>query len=162
MKKAKIYLDDYRIPKNNDWMIVKNYDEFTSVIRNVGLSNIEEIQFDHDLGDKAIMEYYMNTSKTFTIDYNLIHPEMTGYDCAKFLVDFYVDNGYTKEEFPFVYTHSANPVGRANIEGYLNGFFKVNKIDRLCEYRSLPHSLRVSVEIGKVGLTLPNDDTNTE
>lgn len=153
----KVYLDDYRIPIDKDWTLVKSYDEFVDVVSE-NFSEIEEIQFDHDLGDMAIMEYYQNTSKSFTINYDMIHPEMTGYDCAKWLVDFFMDGNYDKKQFPFVYTHSANPVGRANIEGYLNGFFKTFKIDRLCEYREIPHNLHNSIDMGKRGIWMPDDD----
>lgn len=119
----KLYLDDIRIPHSDEWTVVKNYEEFCSWITQVGLESISEIQFDHDLGDKSIIE-------------------KNGNDCAKFLVDFYLNNNYIEEDFPLVFTHSANPVGRANIEGYLNGFFKSYKIPRICKYRKIEHDFR--------------------
>ena len=46
----------------------------------------------------------------------------TGYDFAKWLVDMDMDNIYKfPENFSF-HVHSANPVGKANIEGYLNNY----------------------------------------
>ena len=42
-------------------------------------------------------------------------------DCAKWLVDFCMDN---KVELPKFYVHSANPVGADNIRGLLNNFIK--------------------------------------
>ena len=40
----------------------------------------------------------------------------SGYDCAKWLVDYCLDNGITIPNFG---VHSANPVGAENIRGLL-------------------------------------------
>lgn len=42
-------------------------------------------------------------------------------DCAKWLVDYCIDNG---QPLPIFYVHSVNPVGADNIRGLLNGFAK--------------------------------------
>jgi len=40
----KIYLDDVRTPiDKNDWVVVRNYDEFVDKINEIGLENIELI-----------------------------------------------------------------------------------------------------------------------
>lgn len=128
----KIYLDDIRTPVDTSWVVVRSYDEFVEKVLEIGLENIETISLDHDLGDSAMEEYHNNVSPNYTLDYNNI-TEKTGYDCSKWLVNHYFDNYDTKEirsnkkksgiVFPTVYTHSANPIGSANIMGYINNFF---------------------------------------
>lgn len=132
--KQKIYLDDVRTPVNPEWVVVRSYDEFVEKVRELGFENIEVISLDHDLGDTATSEYFNNVSPNYTLDYSNIE-EKTGMDCAKWLVDYYYDNYNFAEDlisrkskkilgitFPKVYTHSANPIGSANIMGYINNF----------------------------------------
>jgi len=132
--KQKIYLDDVRTPVNPEWVVVRSYDEFVEKVRELGFENIEVISLDHDLGDTAMSEYFNNVSPNYTLDYSNIE-EKTGMDCAKWLVDYYYDNYNLAEDlisrkskkilgitFPKVYTHSANPIGSANIMGYINNF----------------------------------------
>lgn len=117
--KHRIYLDDVRTPVDQEWIVVRNYDEFVTKVQELGLENIEIISLDHDLGDSAMQEYYTNVSPNYTLDYSNI-TEKTGYDCAKWLVDLALDT--QSSHFPVVYTHSANPIGSANIMGYINNF----------------------------------------
>ena len=82
----KIYLDDLRaIPKG--FVGLRSYAEFISHIKNNGLPDF--ISFDHDLG--------LNES---------------GYDCAKWLVAYCLDN---EMELPDFAVHSQNPVVKQNI-----------------------------------------------
>ena len=95
----KLYLDDIRaIP--NGFIGVPNFAEFIQFIIEKGLPGL--ISFDHDLGE-----------------------EKTGYDCAKFLVEYCLDH-HTK--LPEYLVHSQNPVGKENIEKLLDNFsnFKNN------------------------------------
>jgi len=94
---VRLYLDDVRNPKRKDWTIVRNFTEFVSHITKFGLP--EEISFDHDLGEN----------------------QKTGYDCAKWLCDYCWDNGLP---VPTWNVHSANPVGRDNINAILQSFEK--------------------------------------
>ena len=55
-EKIRLYLDDVRTPKDADWKVVRNYDEFVSTVMYIGLENIELISLDHDLGDTAMNE----------------------------------------------------------------------------------------------------------
>lgn len=132
--KVKIYLDDIRTPVNPDWIVVRSYDEFVEKVREIGFENIDVISLDHDLGDTAMNEYFNNVSPNYTLDYSNIK-EKTGMDCVKWLVNYYYDNYNLAEDlisrknkkiigitFPKVYTHSANPIGSANIMGYCNNF----------------------------------------
>ena len=129
--KAHIYLDDVRTPNEEGWIVVRNYEEFVDAVTKIGLENIEVVTLDHDLGDTAMQEYFNNVSPNYKLDYDNIK-EKTGLDCAKWLIDHYLDKYNTEESrkekrdsgiiFPKVFTHSANPIGSANIMGYVNNF----------------------------------------
>ena len=128
--KTLLWLDDVRDPFANDgeWLVyspirrpyevswVKSYDEFIAWIGENGLP--DAICFDHDLGldlvhEKGTMSKRALKRHRKTPDYK------TGYDCAKWLVDYCLDNGKT---LPAYAIQSANPVGRDNINGLLQGF----------------------------------------
>lgn len=107
-----LFLDDIRDPSWVHWMklpspiegwvVVRSHDEFVSVIQQRGLPSF--ISFDHDLDQEGQLE-----------------AELTGMDCAKWLVDFCLDNEMVVPEFA---VHSQNPPGRANIQGLLESFQK--------------------------------------
>lgn len=124
--KKRIYLDDMRTPvESGEWVVVRNYDEFVQSVLKIGIENISFISLDHDLGESAMKEYFNNVVNNYVINYNNIK-EKTGYDCAKWLVEHFISlieaNGDC--EIPQIYSHSANPVGAANIIGYINNFLK--------------------------------------
>ena len=114
MSKKILWLDDYRNP--NDWIDyiklvyprmvkepnvviwVKSYNEFVEYITNYGLP--DAIGFDHDLADDG-------------------PNEKTGYDAAKFLVEYCLENNADLPEFE---SQSTNPAGRENILNLLNNF----------------------------------------
>ena len=48
-----------------------------------------------------------------------VHIEKTGYECAKWLVDYCIKNGL---KCPDYYCHSMNPVGKDKIVGLLGSF----------------------------------------
>ena len=91
-----LYLDDIRQTPEN-FERVYDYDEFVNFINKNGVP--EFISFDHDLGEGK-----------------------TGFDCAKFLVDYCLDKRITKINF---HVHSQNPVGKENIEKLLENFNKL-------------------------------------
>jgi hypothetical protein len=136
MEKIRIYLDDIRTPLNTDWTICRNYDEFVKKVEEVGLDNIEIISLDHDLGETAIREYFKNVTNNYILDYNNIH-EKTGYDCAKWLVEKSIETGIN---LPIIITHSANPIGSANIMGYINNYLKNKRLPQNCVRTQIPHS----------------------
>jgi len=148
----RIYLDDVRTPKDKDWMVVRNYHEFVNLVQKVGIRNIGTISLDHDLGDSAMNEYYNNVAPNFKLDYENIN-EKTGYDAAKFLVDeFYSQyperlamNYFDKKKepimFPIVLVHSANPIGSANICGYINNFLMNEVKPQNCVRVQIPHTV---------------------
>ena len=130
----KIYLDDIRTPIDDSWIVVRNYDEFVEKVSQIGIQNIETISLDHDLGDTAMKEYFNNVSPNFILDYNNIH-EKTGYDCAKWLVNQCMDH---KLNMPTVYVHSANPIGSANIMGYINNYLMNVRKPQTCIRLQIP------------------------
>lgn len=135
MKKYAMFLDDYRQPLDcfgyvhlygirpdlyttNEWVIVRNYDEFVKYIEENGLP--EMISFDHDLAEI----HYAPENQYHRYDEWLAEQnctEKTGMDCAKWLVDYCEDNNL---DLPLYYVHSMNPWGRKNINGYLENYLK--------------------------------------
>ena len=132
----KIYLDDVRTPVDETWVVVRNYDEFVNKIMYYGLENIETISLDHDLGDTALSEYHRNVKYNYTLDYNNI-VEKTGYDCCKFLVNLSMDNNIPLTQ---IYVHSANPIGSANIMGYINNYLMNCNLPQTCVRVKIPHT----------------------
>lgn len=133
--KIQLYLDDIRSPNNDDWSVVRNYDEFVAHIRLNGLGKYEVISLDHDLGDTAQKEYFNNVSPNYQLDYNNIL-EKTGLDCAKWLV---AESMNSKIPLPQIYTHSANPIGSANIMGYVNNYLKNCRLPQTCIRVKIEH-----------------------
>jgi hypothetical protein len=122
----KLFLDDIRNPKDgiglvpsnlnqfywaNDWSVVRTYDEFVSYITQNGLPNF--ISFDHDLADEHYVAY-MELQKGKIEE--SVPTEKTGYQAAKWLVDYCVDNSLSIPEY---IVHSQNEVGKKNIQSYL-------------------------------------------
>ena len=126
--KIKLYLDDIRTPLDKEWEVVRTFEEFVKHIQQVGLENYDVISLDHDLGDSAIQEYILNGSPNYTLDYSNIL-EKTGMDCAKFLV---AESMSTSIPLPQIYVHSANPIGSANMMGYVNNYLKNQKLPQTC------------------------------
>jgi hypothetical protein len=135
MKKI-IYLDDIRTPINPDWIVVRSYDEFVAKVTEIGLDNIDVISLDHDLGDTAMREWYNNVYSNYQLDYDNI-TEKTGYDCAKWLVNRWLDGQPVVE----VFTHSANAIGSANIMGYINNYKHINHLPQDCVRVNIPHTV---------------------
>ena len=136
-EKMRLYLDDVRTPKDADWEVVRSYDEFTAHIRLHGLENYDLMSLDHDLGDTAMTEYYNNVHPNYTLDYNNI-TEKTGLDCAKFLVAESMTKGIP---LPAIYVHSANPIGSANIMGYINNYFMNCRLPQACIRAKIEHTI---------------------
>jgi hypothetical protein len=151
IQNIKIYLDDIRTPTDPSWVVVRNFDEFVAKVSEFGLESISEISLDHDLGDSAKSEYFQNTRLSSSINYENIS-EKTGYDAAKWLIDHWHSANRTDEDairemrikksigFPLVYTHSANPVGSANIMGYINNFLKNYRMPQNCVRVRIDHT----------------------
>ena len=103
--KMKMYLDDIREPKDSYDVIVRSYEEAVMFVQKNGIPSY--ISFDHDLGCEDTGEILKS-----------------GYDFAKWLVDMDIENIY---KFPDNFSfniHSANPIGRNNINSILNNYLK--------------------------------------
>jgi hypothetical protein len=140
MKKVRVYLDDVRIPTDEDWVLATNYQEFVDKVNEIGLENIETISLDHDLGEGAMIEYYNNVRKNYELNYNNIE-EKTGFDACKFLVNESLDKGIP---LPTVYVHSANPIGSANMMGYINNYLMNCHLPQTCIRVNIEHTINES------------------
>ena len=118
--KYHLFLDDERnvsdvtwitLPSkiNNHWVTVRSYREFVHTILSFGIP--EYVSFDHDLAD----QHYGHGLTNDAIPYDQ-YTEMTGYDCAKWLVDFIEER---RLKFPEYSIHSMNPIGSNNIRTYI-------------------------------------------
>lgn len=135
MPKIKIYLDDVRTPVEDGWTVVRNYEQFVSSVMHYGLENIDIISLDHDLGDTAMKEWHTNVYTNYKLDYNNI-TEKTGMDCAKWLVEQWMDGQPVVD----VFTHSANAIGSANIMGYINNYRHINRLPQNCVRVRIEHT----------------------
>jgi hypothetical protein len=137
MSKIRLYLDDVRIPSGPDWVLVKDYQQFVDKVEEVGLENIEVISLDHDLGEGAMIEYYNNVRKNYQLDYDKIE-EKTGFDVCKYLVNKSID---TNIPLPTTYVHSANPIGSANMMGYINNYLMNCRLPQTCVRVTIEHTI---------------------
>ena len=85
-------------------------------------------------------EYFNNVAPNYKLDYDNI-TEKTGLDCAKWLIDHYLENQGNEFYFPHVYTHSANPIGSANIMGLVNNFLKNMRKPQTCVRVRIDHTI---------------------
>ncbi len=137
-EKIWLYLDDVRTPNSENWTVVRNYDEFVSHIMLNGLENYEVISLDHDLGEESMYEYYTNVKNNFTLNYDNIVNEKTGMDCAKYLVAKSMEKGIP---LPQIYIHSANPIGSANMMGYINNYLMNCGLSQTCIRVKIEHTI---------------------
>lgn len=126
----KLFLDDERtptqvtwIPSHNyyvgPWMIVRSYQEFCSYITEAGLPDF--ISFDHDLADEHYGALAMYEHDDGDMVKTFERFDNTGYTAAKWLVEYCIQN---KLQIPPYVVHSMNPVGKENIEKYLENAIK--------------------------------------
>lgn len=101
MTKMKIWLDDVRQPPDASWEWHQEIIYAWQVIRN-GL--VSEVSLDHDLGDE----------------------QPTGYDLLKWIEESLMTDKIDKDCVPTMTIHSANPVGRKNME------LAIENIKKLC------------------------------
>ena len=96
----KVYIDDIRTPRNKYDKVLRNSEESIEYFTRYGCP--EFISFDHDLGG-----------------------DDTAMRIVKFLIEMDLD--MQGEFIPIDFTfnvHSANPVGKKNIEGYLGCYLR--------------------------------------
>jgi len=85
---------------NERWTIARKWEDVAYYISIKGFPSF--ISFDHDLGEG----------------------EKTGYEIAKLLIDYVMDGQYKFPENFDYYVHSKNPIGKQNIESYLNNYLQ--------------------------------------
>ena len=113
-RKTLLWLDDCRNPLDTrvDWLAfspigrnvdvvwLKDADSFMAYIAENGLP--DAICFDHDLAEDS-------------------YDERTGYDCAKFVVDYCMDHHL---DIPPYSIQSSNPVGAENIRHLMDNYHR--------------------------------------
>lgn len=143
-KKYNLFLDDVRNPiatfqyTNNlvytdlKWVVVRSYEEFVRYIVANGLPEI--VSFDHDLADEHYNNDMYKGVEVYSKNYEKFE-EKTGYDCVKWLCDFYIDHHSleNREQFPKWYIHTMNPAGMENMKMYILSYlchFEPERIHR--------------------------------
>jgi hypothetical protein len=139
--RLRLYLDDIRTPVDDDWIVVRDYDEFVKQIKLHGIGNFEVMSLDHDLGEGAMVEYYTNVKNNYMLDYNNIN-ERTGMDCCRYLVS---ESMNEKIPLPQIYVHSANPIGAANMLGYINNYLMNCRLPQTCVRVQINHTIDESL-----------------
>jgi hypothetical protein len=102
----KMFIDDERHPAKNKKFdyIVRDYKEAMKIFNKQGCPSF--ISFDHDLGTRS----------------------KTGFDIVKNMVERDLDKRSRWIPNNFTYdVHSANPVGKKNIEGLLDNYLEKRK-----------------------------------
>jgi len=105
----KIFLDDVRDPFNDDWTLVRSYEDFIRLVLSGKL--ITHLSFDHDLGMIGRIE------------------APTGMDAAKFFVNEVLDDPDLANNLQSVHVHSSNPAGVQNITGLFKSARKQGVFD---------------------------------
>lgn len=97
----RMFIDDERLPFEEDFVVVRNMAEAKRTIDVLGFPGY--VSFDHDLGEN----------------------QPTGYDFVKWLIekDQDVDWWYYPSRFEW-FVHSQNPVGKENIEKFINNYYR--------------------------------------
>ena len=113
----KLYLDDIRYPiqsgyNNNNWVVCRNDKTFKNMFTSFERI-ITDISFDHDIDS-----------------YDDKGNEITGYDCLKWLCNYIQDNELDISDLRLNF-HSANPVGKENMQSYWNNFQRHYKENNL-------------------------------
>lgn len=109
----RMYIDDLRNPPDRSWVVVRSVEAAQAYISEYGFPYL--ISFDHDLGMKGKL-----LPSGLWVGEEVDLP--SGYDFAKWLVEQDMDKPWMAAvDFKYI-VHSANPVGAANIYGYLNNY----------------------------------------
>ena len=104
----KIFIDDVRCAPSDEWIIIRDSKSAINYFSSNTCPDI--ISFDHDLGE-----------------------EDTGYDLLKWLIFYDMNKPYIKKDI-IIICHSANPVGKINIEKYWESYKKL-KEDRNLKWK---------------------------
>ena len=124
-----LFLDDERAPNGvpwvdlpdiprNDWVIVRNIEDFKRTIDQHGIPKF--VSFDNDLK----REHYDNFLENNCADFEFEKFDDTGFNCAQYLVEKCLEQN---KEVPDFECHSMNTVARAVIREYLRECRKIIK-----------------------------------
>lgn len=126
----KALLDDMRTPEEvfgytnaqiykEEWEICRNYEQFKAFVRKANVL-ITHISFDHDLGEDEAKEKVAKgmSKRKARKEKKLVK---SGYDCAKWLIEYCIER---EMKLPAILIHTANPVGRENLEFLFNNYKK--------------------------------------
>jgi len=125
----RLFLDDFRDPHHFlsymdarigpnhlvyalEWEVVRDYRGFVETVSQHHLE-ITTVSFDHHLSHEHYDNALMTDNALLLKFYEREDREMTGYDCALWMRDFYLSKGL---ELPEILVHSMNPMGTGNIE----------------------------------------------
>ena len=119
-----LFLDDLRQPGDVTWVsipsvkwaVVRSCDEAIQWVKDNGFP--EFITFDHDLGWEKF-----DTNENGIIVVTELDVEKSGYDFAKWLVEYDLDTGKMPPNFKFT-VHSMNPIGAEKIQNLLDGYIR--------------------------------------
>lgn len=103
---TKIWLDDIRLPPDESWFWVKNFNDLNQLLNDEHLE-VEVISFDHDLGDNT--------------------PD--GSQCASRFIEIGIERGW--QDPPEYHVHSDNPCGRDNIVSKMESWKKIKRMGLL-------------------------------
>lgn len=98
----KLWLDDERNPPDDSWEIARDFHQAVDLVTRYGFPI--HVAFDHDLGWGS----------------------PSGFDFAKWLIDFDMDTGDMPEMFSFS-IQSANPIGAENIRSIIKNYLNVRE-----------------------------------
>lgn len=124
-----LFVDDNRQPPlylNRVFDVVKNYDEFVEYIETFGVPEV--ISFDHDLHMEHTLYFFENGGFREPPDpNNAIFTNKTGYDCAKWLLEYCDANNLNLKN---IIVHSRNPLGQRNIYNLICNY-QMKKYDKI-------------------------------
>ena len=96
-----IFVDDERDPPPGDWLVARTASGCEQILKTRASAIIS---FDHDLGCD-------DTGATLP----------SGHDCVRLLIEAAMDRPDVVADLRIIVLHSANPVGRANMRGLIEG-----------------------------------------
>lgn len=110
MEKTKLWLDDFRYPPNDEWVWVKNYDEFVEV---APTQSWEHISLDHDLDDWGVL--YERDTRTWE---QWLSGAFVGGKTGFNVTEWMVDNGIWPTKSLAI--HTDYPAGRERMASLIS------------------------------------------
>ncbi|MEG1299462.1 MAG: hypothetical protein RSC93_01970 [Erysipelotrichaceae bacterium] len=107
-----IFLDDERNQTDVTWLDYSRYNGFFLVT----------VRSTREVRDFVVQNITDFKNTVFSLDHDLQEfdetGEQTGYTFVRWLVEYMVDNGYNLDDLNVI-VHSKNPIGKQNIEKYV-------------------------------------------